>query len=261
MRIIVTRPELDAPAWVQGLSQRGHEVLSLPLIGLGPVSDPQPVQRAWADLAQYQAVMFVSGNAVKHFFALAPKAWVWPRATRAWATGPGTRAALLQAGVDSEHIDAPDAAAGQFDSEALWQVVGPAVKAGQRVLIVRGSDAAAPSSAQTAGVGRDWLAAQLQASAARVDFVVAYERCCPVWSEAQRQAALAAANDGSLWLFSSSEAVANLQRLLPAARWCSARAVATHARIVQATRAAGFTQVLESRPNLAAVAASIESLP
>jgi uroporphyrinogen-III synthase len=70
-----------------------------------------------------------------------------------------------------------------------------------------------------------------------------------------------AAIDGSVWLFSSSEAIANLQALLPQQSWSQARAIATHARIGQAAKNAGFSVVCESRPVLASVVASIESMP
>jgi uroporphyrinogen-III synthase len=63
-----------------------------------------------------------------------------------------------------------------------------------------------------------------------------------------------------VWVFSSSEAVHNLQFDLPAQDWAAAVAVATHARIAAAVRAAGFGQVRESRPSLPNVLASIESV-
>jgi len=62
-----------------------------------------------------------------------------------------------------------------------------------------------------------------------------------------------------VWLFSSSEAIANLQLLAPGQSWQQARAVATHPRIAQAARAAGFGVVWESRASLDDVLASIES--
>ena len=65
-----------------------------------------------------------------------------------------------------------------------------------------------------------------------------------------------AATDGSVWLFSSSEAVGHL----PAADWSQARAVATHPRIAEAVRAAGWGVVVESRPALTDILASIESM-
>jgi uroporphyrinogen-III synthase len=262
MRVIVTRPAQDAAAWVQALSERGHEVLALPLIEIAAASDPHPLRFAWQRLEAYQALMFVSGNAVAQFCAAqrpaSLSAWA-QRAplTRAWATGPGTRRALLQAGVPAPQIDAPGS--GQFDSEALWRLVQGSVRAGATVLIVRGSDAHQTSDTAASGVGRDWLAQRLLDAGAGVEFVVAYERRSPPWSAQQLEQAQRAAGDGSLWLFSSSEAIVNLQRLAPLADWRAAQALATHPRIAGAARDAGFGTVRECSASLAAVAASIES--
>lgn len=264
MRIIVTRPEREAQDWVQALQQAGHAAQALPLIGIGPAPDPDAVQQAWRQLRQYLGVMFVSANAVAGFFAARP-ADAAARfadagtATRAWATGPGTTQALLRAGVPPACIDAPPADAAQFDSEALWRRVGAAVGAGSRVLIVRGADAA--DGGNTQGAGRDWFARQVTQAGGTVDFVVSYQRQRPQLDAAQLQLARTAASDGSVWLFSSSEAVHNLQACLPQQDWQAARAVATHARIAQAARQAGFAVVRESRPALADIEASIESMP
>jgi uroporphyrinogen-III synthase len=133
------------------------------------------------------------------------------------------------------------------------------VQPGQRVLIVRGGDGDTPEPGAAAGVGRDWLAAQLRASGALVDLVVAYERCLPVWTPERLSQGKMALLDGWTWLFSSSEAVANLGRLLPKVNAGSACALTTHARIAQAARVAGFGVVRESRPTLDDVLASIES--
>ncbi|MDR7375559.1 uroporphyrinogen-III synthase [Rhodoferax ferrireducens] len=259
MHAIVTRPAQDGLRWVRELAALGIRSTALPLIDIGPAADAQPVRQAWQQLASYQAAMFVSGNAVQHFYALnRPLAQSMPSQaaikTRAWATGPGTVAALRQAGVEPAQIDAPDAAAGQFDSEALWHIVAPRVQPGSRVLIVRGGDHTGESA------GRSWLAEQLAAAGAQVDTVVAYERRLPVFSAAQLAQAHQACTDGSVWLFSSSEAIAHLQTLLPGQDFRPARAVATHPRIAQAARAAGFGVVCESRPTLAEIVASIESL-
>ncbi|MBU0589576.1 MAG: uroporphyrinogen-III synthase [Gammaproteobacteria bacterium] len=266
MQLIVTRPERDAQRWVQSLAEAGRQAVALPLISVAPASDQSAVQAAWLHLADYAAVMFVSANAVSHFFAsklpLAP-VFIAHSATktRAWATGPGTMDALLKAGVPAARIDAPPKDAGQFDSETLWQLVGPRVQQGDRVLIVRGTQTAGQDDKPelSSGVGRDWLAAQLTAAGAQVDFVVAYQRGLPPFTPAQLQLAQRAATDGSVWLFSSSEAVANLRRLLPQQDWSQAMAVATHARIADAAREAGFGQVRESRPALSDILASIES--
>lgn len=256
-RVIVTRPERDALRWVQDLQQLGLRAEALPLLTIVPLPASPELQQVWQDLDSYAALMFVSGNAVDCFFASASAAGAANALLQArlgqlrfMAPGPGTVAALRCAGVSAQQIDAPAADAGQFDSEALWAVLAKNPWHGKRVLIVRGQNTGATA-------GRDWLAQQLRSAGAQVDFVAVYQRCAPVFSAAQQQLLSAAAHDGSVWLFSSSEAVAHL----PARDWSQARAVATHPRIAAAVRAAGWGVVAESRPTLQDIVASIESIP
>jgi len=261
-RVIVTRPEREAAQWVEQLTAHGLAATALPLIAIGPCTDPQAVQalaQARARLAQppgYRALMFVSSNAVLHFLHGAPPL---PSDTRAWAPGPGTARALTQLGVAPAAIDGPAADAAQFDSESLWQQVAPQIRAGDRVLIVRGRSAGVHESAE--GSGRDWLARQVQAAGGQVDWAVAYERGAPRLTAEQAALAQAATRDGSLWLLSSSEAVAHLAQALPGQSFALARALATHPRIAQTARAMGFGHVRECRPALEDVVASIESAP
>jgi uroporphyrinogen-III synthase len=250
MHVVVTRPAQEGQRWVRQLTERGHAAIALPLLAIGPAPDPTALAQARDALPRMQAVMFVSANAV-HGLLDPPLAW--PEAVRAWAPGPGTRQALLEAGVPAAQVDAPDADAAQFDSERLWEVVRGQVRAGHRVLIVRGADAAGREQ------GREWLGEQLAAAGAQVATVAAYARAAPTWSAVQVEQARAAAVDGSWWLFSSSEAAANLGRLLPGQSWAAARAVATHHRIAQAVRALGFGNIRMARPAFADVVASIES--
>lgn len=263
-RVIVTRPERDAQRWVAQLHGAGFDARALPLIDIAPAPDLQAVGHAWHRLDACIAAMFVSGNAVEQFMAArpadAPDALARPGGARAWAPGPGTRQALLDSGVPAALVDAPSDEAPQFDSEALWALVSGQARPGARVLIVRGGDAASPPGGAGKGVGRDWLASQLASAGCAVDFVVAYARLAPRLDATQLALAQEAAADGSVWLFSSSEAIANLGQALPGQDWRQARAVTTHPRIAQAARAAGFAVVCESRPALADVVASIESL-
>jgi uroporphyrinogen-III synthase len=265
MRVITTRPAGDASAWVDALQAAGHQSLALPLIDVGPVSNSQPVLQAWAQWPNFQAVMFVSAQAVRYFFECQPAALqgssaTWTNGPRCWATGPGTHKALLQAGVPEACIDSPAADAAQFDSEALWQRVSAQVQTGKPVLIVRGLDVNTQPDAALNGTGRDWLAQQLQAAGASVQFVVAYERRAPEWTASQRTQAAQAAMDGSLWCFSSSQAIQNLALALPAQSWVSARCIATHPRIAQTAQTLGFGEIHLSKPSLADLLVSLESL-
>lgn len=279
LRVLVTRPERDARQWVTQLQQAGFEAEALPLIDIAPasgVASQQALRQAWESLPDYAACLFVSGHAVEHFFkacaavaqagapvqtaaqALAHPAWELPPGLRCMAPGPGTVAALRAAGVPVAQIDAPAPDASQFDSEALWHVIGQRDWQGRRVLVVRGQS----PGAQGASSGRDWITRQWQAAGARVDFVGVYQRQAPQWTPVQLQRARAASADGSVWLFSSSEALANLLGLagLQALDWRGARAVATHPRIEEAVRAAGWGVVAASRPALQDIRATLGSL-
>jgi uroporphyrinogen-III synthase len=281
MKVIVTRPRLEADVWVEQLRALNFDAVALPLIHIGAPVENDEVKRAREQLHQYSAVMFVSSNAVRYFYPsnmpLAGKSIAYgaiknivnlseissyPKLPRMWATGPGTQEALLAQSVPSDLIDAPAADAAQFDSETLWHLVKNQVKPGDKVMIVRGSTSNAQDAegAKTVRMnGRPWLAEQLTAAGAQVDVVVSYERSAPVFDAAELMLMANAATDKSIWLLSSSEAVVNLGSISNL-DWSHARAIATHPRIAQAARDAGFGVVYESRPLLAEVVASIESL-
>ncbi len=249
MRLIVTRPAAQAAAWVAALQALGCDAQALPLIAIAAPDDPAPLRAAWQALPRYGLVMFVSANAVQHFFAAGSGAW--PAAVRAGATGPGTAAALRSAGVPAGSLVEPRADATRFDSEALWAQVAHEDWAGHQVLVVRGED------------GRDWLAETLRARGARVDFVAAYRRLAPQPDAAGRALLAQALADPArhLWLFSSSEAVAHLQDLAPAADWSRSAALATHPRIAAAARAAGYAAVALTAPAVEAVAQAAAARP
>lgn len=258
-RVVLTRPLREARRWAGLLESVGLRSAVLPLIVIAPPDDAQPLTDAWAGVEGLSAIMLVSANAVEHFFAARPGGVPMPNGNfpprlRFWATGQGTRAGLLAQGVPAAQIDSPPEDARQFDSESLWQQVAGQTGPGQRVLIVRGADADGEAA------GRDWLAQRLSAAGVTVDTLLAYRREAPLWTDAERATAVQAASDGSVWLFSSSEAVAQLRRLLPAQCWQHALAVATHARIAHAAGQAGFGTVHISRPTPEDVVASIKSL-
>ena len=257
---IVTRPQPEAQNWVEKLRERGISASALPLIEIRPVPADETIAQAWREMAGFKAVMFVSRFAVEAFFAHQPAGASLLRDAspiRLWSTGPGTRTALLGQGVDAALLDAPAPDSARFDSEALWALVAGQIQPGDQVLLVRGHDGDTPP---INGSGRDWLAQRLLQAGAQVHMVVAYQRLAPHWAPAQRAQALAAAADGSVWIFTSARALEHLTGLLPQQSWSGARALATHPRIAGALRAAGFGTLRETRPDLDSVVASIESL-
>jgi uroporphyrinogen-III synthase len=220
------------------------------------------------------ALMFVSPNAVRGFFKEKKifsdnhSASVAIKnisdavgGARAWATGPGTRQALLDAHWPPDRIDAPPPDAVQWDAKVLWPVVQDQVQDGTHILMVQGqSDLGGPGPAPTPELaGSTWLTQALRRQGARVSSRVVYRRQAPAFTAAQRDLALAAQGPDAVWLMSSSEAIDHLRRWLPDASWARAWAVATHPRIAQAALGAGFGQVVVCRPLVAEVVASIES--
>jgi uroporphyrinogen-III synthase len=268
-RLIVTRPAAEAGGWVESLRAAGWPALALPLIHINEPHDAvtaQALHQARAQWAEMDALMFVSGAAVSHFFArdVAPAPGLNLR-TRFWAPGPGTGRLLAQAltglGLDASRIDAPPSDAPQFDSEALWPVVAPQVLAGRRIGVVRGVsvDAGAGQPSPPTGNGRDWLIRQCEAAGAVVQACVAYERRAPDWTDDTRAQALQAQAPGSVWLFSSSEALDHLLAADPQADWSRAEALVTHPRIAERARQAGFGRVVQTRPALPDVLRALES--
>ena len=268
MRVVLTRPAGDAQPWADGLRKAGHEVLLLPLIDIQAPADVRPIQNAWANLADNQAVMFVSSNAVQFFMAQRPVARrLEPQAgtvlPRAWATGPGSQQTLLRLGWPGDKVDAPSADAPQFDSPALWAQVHAQVQAGTRVLLVRGTsvpEIATTKAAADAGGANHWMAHQLHQAGASVAYCQAYQRCAPVFTPEHQALAHRANGPGVVWLFSSSEGLTHLHQGVPGLQFQKTLALATHPRIAEHTRALGFKQVTVVRPVLAQVIASIESM-
>ena len=219
--------------------------------------------------------MFVSSNAVRYFFGqkkalLLDIIDLSAIKSRAWAPGPGTALALQKAGIPHQCIDSPASHAEQFDSESLWQQVQHQVQPGDAILIVRGdSPAPEPTAMEPSGksrhtpdalgAGREWLSAQIIAAGATVSAVATYQRQPAQWNNTQTQLANQAAQDGSMWLFSSSEALYWLAQRLPHAPWHKAKALTTHPRIAATAQSVGFGHVQMCRPALADVIASIES--
>ena len=284
LRVIVTRPAHDAVQWIDQLQQSGFDAASLPLIEIAAASDPGDalaLQTAWQSLHQYAACMFVSGNAAQYFFKqnrplppinssqeapdLIASTYLAkvPESLRFLAPGPGTAAALRAFGIPAVQIDSPAANAAQFDSSALWDVIGSRDWRGARVLMVRGRSQSGGGPAVHAGdQPRDWLTQQLQGAGANVDTLYVYERRVPTLNASQTSLAFSASADGSVWLFSSSEAVTNLRSAkgLTDLDWRAAAAVATHPRIVQAVHDAGFGAVLASRPALSELVEALRSI-
>jgi uroporphyrinogen-III synthase len=285
--VVLTRPAADMTPWLQALQAADFDVLTLPLIAIESRADSPAVWAEWSGLQRNSAVMFVSANAVRHWFAgsLAySQTWLDAmqqpvyQGPRCWVPGPGTASALLQLGVPLHLIDQPRADAAQFDSEALWQVVRPQLAllqqrdvqtpASSRVLVVRGQTHGAVDNANNsneAGQGRNWLAYQCRTMGMTVAHIAVYERVVPAYDGAvQRVLNQAAAAPHTIWLASSAQGWRNLEQLI--ALWGGGdvlhqqRVLATHPTIADSVRALGWNQVVACRPALQDVLRALVSM-
>jgi uroporphyrinogen-III synthase len=253
MRILVTRPAAQAEEWVVQLQRSGLDAVALPLMAIAAPHDLAAVRQAWIALPSRQLVFFVSPNAAEWFFSQQVEPTTWPASLQAASPGPGTSAVLRRCGVPSHLVVEPAADAPQFDSEALWSVLQNLTWAHASVLVVRGDG------------GRDWLAEQLREAGAEVSFVSAYRRVAPHFDALELDLAQAAIAlpQRHIWFFSSSEAVVNLmdapQLQASGADWSGGKALATHPRIADSAKAAGFGTVLTSRPTLQAVVEQVRA--
>lgn len=253
-RVLVTRPAAQATRVRDALRAEGLQAEALPLIDIRPMAEPGLVHAAWRGLTQRDWLFFVSPNAVEQFMAARPAdvAPVWPQGVHVGAVGPGTVQALREGGVPARQVTSPGPGVAQVDSEALWERLATQPWAGRRVLIVRGDG------------GRAWLADQLTAAGAEIDFVQVYARGVPHLEDpGQRQLLREAQADPGrhLWLFSSAQAIDHLQQLCPdgAQAWPRGNALATHPRIAQRACAAAFGRVLSATPDLKTMVACIQS--
>ncbi len=157
--VVITRPVATAAPLSQQLTERGAHVWIAPAIEIHPPADIEPLRAAVRSLDQYDWVVFTSINGVEAFFCQLNAAGKDVRALggiKVASIGPTTSRSLQQF-----HIQADLEPTASRSESLLTELIEPT--RAKCVLIVR------------ANRGREILASKLQASAARVDEVIAYE--------------------------------------------------------------------------------------
>lgn len=162
-RIVVTRAREQAGELSARLQELGACVTEIPTIEILPAADPAPLDRAIAQLAAYDWLIFTSANGVRFFLDRLDRSASDLRSLRAriCAIGPATRAA-----VEALHLKV-DLMGGEYVAESLLEAFGGQDLAGKRVLLPR------------AAVARDLIPAALAQRGAAVDVVEAYRTMPP----------------------------------------------------------------------------------
>ncbi len=235
--VIVTRPGEPGAQLTRDLAAAGLLAVWVPAFTLGPPPDERRVAEVLGRLAQFQLAIFVSMPAVEATAKRLPGPW--PGSTAVAAVGAGTRRAVADAipSAAAARCFAPGKAGdGESGSEALWNVLRPALSGIRRALILRAQH------------GREWLGENLASAGVEVENLAVYSReaATPAAPEHEQVFRGQGGFDRAVVLFTSSEAVDTfVGRLDPGGRALlgAARVLAPHERIVARARAAGFTDV------------------
>lgn len=196
-RLLVPRPSGQAERTARAIRARGGEPTVLPLIAIEPPPDAAALERAAANVRDYDWVLFTSENGVERFLGAVRKLGRDARvfgASRIGVIGPRTADALRRFGLE------PDVVAEEHVGEGLARDV---LKHGvpRRVLLAR------------ALVARDALPNALRDAGARVDVVAAYETKPVLEAGDELRALVESKRIDAMLLTSSSTIEAVVERL------------------------------------------------
>lgn len=158
-RIVVTRSREQAGEFIELLEERGAEAIPAPTIRVLPPEDPSSLEKACAEVASYDWIVFTSANAIDFFMRalLASTDIRELKGVRICTIGPSTSSRLSKYGI---RVDlTPE----EYRSEALVEAMRMRGSLdGARVLLPRGD------------LARDLLPDELRAAGAEVIEVPAY---------------------------------------------------------------------------------------
>ena len=158
-KIVVTRSREQSEDLVEMLEERGAEAIAAPTIRISPPQDSGPIERACAEIAEFDWILFTSANSVESVMSrlLAAGDARDLKGVRLCAIGPSTAAQLQRYGLRADLVPAEHRAEGVLEAlRAAGEV------SGQRFLLPR-SD-----------IAREVIADELRRVGGDVTDVVAY---------------------------------------------------------------------------------------
>lgn len=193
-RILVTRARRQASALSKLLSARGAQPIELPAIDIRATANTQELDRAIANLARYQWLVFTSVNGVAAFFQRLSSLKLDSRALnglKVGAIGSATASALQAKGIVPDYLPEVYTSRGLVAGLSRFNITG------QRFLLPRADIA---DKELTDGISR---------LGAEVDEVAAYQTVVPGAAIAQAKKMLLA-GEIDVITFTSSSTVSNL---------------------------------------------------
>lgn len=230
-RVAVTRAATQAGSFSDQLRTLGASVIECPTIAIQPPDDPAPLDRALAQLAGYDWVIFTSVNGVARFLERLDASPCDLRQLRArlCAIGPATRRAI-----EALHLKV-DLMPEEYVAESVVAAFTGIPLSGQRILLPR------------AAIARDLIPLELRQRGATVDVAEAYRTVIPA-DAPERVAALLA--DPPHWITFTSSSTVNHFLQASGGRLPEAARVASIGPVTSATlRAAGCPVHAEAQPH------------
>jgi len=234
LRVLVTRPVERSAELVAALTAAGAKVLTQPLLNIAPLTAPhheaelQRSRQLFMNLDCYQHLIFISVNAVSYGIEAIEQFWPqWPVGVKVHAIGAATAAALAARHIDVDTVDNV-----AMNSESLLATPVLQHLQDQKVLIVRGLG------------GREYLAEQLAARGAQVDYAECYQRLSPELDREQFHTLLRR-QDINIVCVNSGETLHYFHSLLQDAA-LSYRVLVPGERVASLAVALGFTQVIQA---------------
>ena len=235
LRVLITRPQAQVPAWQARLQDAGADTVVASLMAIVPIlnkADIQAIRQRVIALDTYQHIIFVSQNAAHYGLQWIDDYWSpLPSDINFYAVGSATAQKL-----HDHHV--PVIEAGHtMNTEALLALPQLQSVDGDKVLIFRGQG------------GRPLLAEQLQERGALVDYGELYQRQFPPLAS-QQVAECQWGQSGDVVALHSGEALDNwcqvMSDLSSASAWQAMPTLVPGKRVADKARNLGFECVIEA---------------
>lgn len=230
---LVTRPLAQAQPWAKQLEALGASVTLQPMLVIEPVSSEQD-QRAIINrilaFDEYQKAIFISQNAVHYGLQWLDEYWPQlPIGVEFFAIGKVTAERLFE---QTELL--VQSATQAMNSEALLELQALQTLQDQKILIFRGQG------------GRDYLAKELEARGASVDYCELYQRKAPSKEQALNQV-FRQTSKQAVVVVHSGETLGNLQSMIQGddLLWLQQQPLLVPGqRVAQLAKSAGFSRTI-----------------
>lgn len=195
--VLVTRPQHQSGPLSRMIEAEGGHAIRFAVLEIRDPDDPTSLSRSIRNLDSYQWAIFISVNAVSRGMRRVLAERTWPEQVRIAVVGRRSAQELEALGCPADLV--PDQ---QFNSEGLLALAEMQAVQGQRIAIFRGNG------------GREFLADQLRARGAEVDYVETYRRVCPLHTDVGDLLQRWRAGEIHITVVNSAESLSNLEKLL-----------------------------------------------